>query len=65
MIFLSKLFKRIAKSAQAKRTLLYWHVSDFAQAIAHFSALGAPLYRGPMDIAQSLKMCQVADPLLI
>lgn len=45
-----------------KGTVLYWSVSHLNQSLAHFEALGAKLYRGPMVIENGLSMCQVEDP---
>lgn len=43
-------------------TVLYWRVSSLNEAIAHFTSLGATVYRGPMCIENGLSMCQVLDP---
>ncbi len=43
-------------------SVVYWHVPDFDLTLAHFKALGAPLYRGPGDIEDGQRMCQVQDP---
>ena len=43
-------------------SIVYWAVADLDRALAHFQALGAPLYRGPMAIQEGLWMCQVRDP---
>lgn len=43
-------------------TVVYWRVENFDQALAHLKALGAALYRGPMNIEGGLRMCQVRDP---
>jgi predicted enzyme related to lactoylglutathione lyase len=43
-------------------TVLYWSVASLPVALAHFEALGAHLYRGPMDIENGLSVCQVEDP---
>ncbi len=45
-----------------KGTVVYWSVTDLSIALAHFEALGATLYRGPMEIENGLSMCQVEDP---
>lgn len=46
----------------AAGSVVYWRVPDLSAAIAHFAALGAPVYRGPMQIDHGLSMCQVRDP---
>ncbi|MCW2254704.1 putative enzyme related to lactoylglutathione lyase [Providencia alcalifaciens] len=52
-----------AKVSEGKKgSVLYWQVDDIAKAIEHFAQLGAPLYRGPMEIDLDFKMCQVEDP---
>ncbi|MEZ9232510.1 VOC family protein [Vibrio amylolyticus] len=43
-------------------TVVYWSVDNIEQALTHFYSLGCTLYRGPMDIENSLTMCQVEDP---
>ncbi len=43
-------------------TVIYWSVDNLSAVLAHFEALGAYLYRGPMEIESGLFMCQVADP---
>ncbi|HDY7695146.1 TPA: glyoxalase/bleomycin resistance/dioxygenase family protein, partial [Vibrio vulnificus] len=43
-------------------TVLYWSVNNLSKSLAYFEALGAKLYRGPMDIENGLSMCQVEDP---
>ncbi|HBC3888501.1 TPA: glyoxalase/bleomycin resistance/dioxygenase family protein [Vibrio parahaemolyticus] len=43
-------------------TVIYWSVGNLCLALAHFEALGAYLYRGPMAIENGLSMCQVEDP---
>ncbi len=45
-----------------KGTVLYWSVSDLSVALSRFEALGASLYRGPMEIESGLSMCQLEDP---
>lgn len=42
--------------------VLYWSVPSLSAAIAHFTALGSTVYRGPMEIENGLGMCQVTDP---
>ena len=46
----------------AAGSVVYWYVPDFEAALAHFESLGASLYRGPMDIEEGRRMCQVRDP---
>jgi len=43
-------------------TVLYWQVKNLTQSLQHLMAIGAVLYRGPLDIEDQLSMCQVADP---
>ncbi|HEV7307598.1 glyoxalase/bleomycin resistance/dioxygenase family protein [Ensifer sp.] len=43
-------------------SVVYWTVEDLDRSLAHFEALGAHLYRGPMAIQEGLWMCQVRDP---
>jgi len=43
-------------------TVLYWSVPCLSEALTHFEALGAKLYRGPMAIETGLSMCQLEDP---
>ena len=43
-------------------TVLYWSVACLSEALTHFEALGAKLYRGPMVIEDGLSMCQLEDP---
>ncbi|HHC6640721.1 TPA: VOC family protein [Vibrio parahaemolyticus] len=45
-----------------KGTVLYWSVRDLSVEISRFEALGASLYRGPMEIENGLSMCQLEDP---
>lgn len=46
----------------ASGSVVYWQVDDFDAAVEHFTAIGATLYRGPIDIQSGLRMCQVRDP---
>ncbi|HEV7323073.1 MAG TPA: VOC family protein [Ensifer sp.] len=46
----------------AAGSVVYWSVEDLDRSLAHFEALGAVLYRGPMAIQEGLWMCQVRDP---
>ncbi|WP_081959347.1 VOC family protein [Aeromonas finlandensis] len=45
-----------------KGTVVYWSVDSLSRALNHFEALGAKLYRGPMEIENGFSMCQVEDP---
>ena len=49
-------------SSGAAGSVVYWYVSNFDTALAHFESLGAKLYRGPMSIEEGKRMCQVQDP---
>ena len=46
----------------ASGSVVYWFVPHFEQALEHMQGVGATLYRGPMDIEQGQRMCQVRDP---
>jgi len=46
----------------AAGSVVYWHTSDFERRLEHLIGLGATLYRGPMDVENGLRMCQVKDP---
>lgn len=46
----------------ASGSVVYWNVPDFDHAIAPFLFIGATLYRGPSEIEDSKRMCQVRDP---
>jgi ribosomal protein S18 acetylase RimI-like enzyme/predicted enzyme related to lactoylglutathione lyase len=43
-------------------SVVYWPVADFDAMRARAEALGATLYRGPMDIEQGWRMAQFIDP---
>jgi len=45
-----------------KGTVVYWSVDNLTIALEHFNSIGAPLYRGPMEIENGLSMCQIEDP---
>ena len=49
-------------SSGAAGSVVYWPVPDFEAALAHFESIGAKLYRGPMNIEDGNRMCQVRDP---
>lgn len=40
----------------------YWHVPDFESFVAKAIAMGASVYRGPIDIEDNKKMAQLLDP---
>jgi len=46
----------------ASGSVVYWRVDDFDAALKHFTSIGAALYRGPLEIQNGLRMCQVRDP---
>lgn len=46
----------------ASGSVVYWKVPDFDQAHAHFQSVGATLYRGPVDIEDGKRICQIKDP---
>jgi len=46
----------------AAGSVVYWHTCDFDRRLEHLIGLGATLYRGPMDVENGLRMCQVKDP---
>lgn len=46
----------------AAGSVVYWRVADLTQEVQHLVALGATLYRGPMEIEGGEWMCQVRDP---
>lgn len=48
--------------AGKKGSVVYWSVNDLLESLAYFEALGAKLFRGPMEIERGLSMCQVEDP---
>ncbi|MBL8523437.1 MAG: glyoxalase/bleomycin resistance/dioxygenase family protein [Betaproteobacteria bacterium] len=43
-------------------SVVYWRTDNFAATLDHMLAIGARLYRGPMQIEDGLSMCQVQDP---
>ena len=49
-------------SSGASGSVVYWKVPDFDQALAYFQSIGATLYRGPREIEDCKRMCQVRDP---
>jgi predicted enzyme related to lactoylglutathione lyase len=46
----------------AAGSVVYWRVADFDVALKHLQGVGAVLYRGPMEIENGQRMCQVRDP---
>ncbi|MDR6432757.1 VOC family protein [Brucella pseudogrignonensis] len=49
-------------SSGAAGSVIYWHVDNFDESLAHLIAIGGKLYRGPLDIQDNMRMCQVKDP---
>jgi predicted enzyme related to lactoylglutathione lyase len=43
-------------------TVMYWLVDSLNESQECFYALGAKLYRGPMNIENGLSICQLEDP---
>lgn len=43
-------------------TVVYWEVDSFDSTKFHLKSIGATLYRGPMNIENGLRMCQLKDP---
>jgi predicted enzyme related to lactoylglutathione lyase len=43
-------------------SVVYWHTPDFDASLSHLLDVGATLYRGPGDIEDGQRMCQVRDP---
>ena len=48
--------------AGAAGTVVYWSTDNFDARRAELEAIGAILYRGPLDIEDGLVMCQFKDP---
>jgi len=46
----------------ASGSVVYWSVADFEATKNHLEKLGATLYRGPMNIEDGKRMCQMKDP---
>ena len=46
----------------AAGSVVYWAVDDFETELKHFQSIGAKLYRGPGEIEDGMRMCQVRDP---
>ncbi|MEL4068891.1 VOC family protein [Ochrobactrum sp. GPK 3] len=49
-------------SSGAAGSIVYWHVDNFDESLALLMAIGGKLYRGPLDIQDGMRMCQVQDP---
>lgn len=43
-------------------SVVYWKVAQFEEALNYFQSVGAKLYRGPMQIEEGHRMCQLQDP---
>ena len=41
---------------------MYWRTDDFDARRYYLESIGATLYRGPLDIEDSMAMCQLKDP---
>lgn len=48
-------------SCGAAGSVVYWAVADLNSEIARLNALGARLYRGPLDLEDGSRMCQMRD----
>ena len=46
----------------AAGSVVYWEVEDLDSRLRHLVACGATLYRGPINIENGRRMCQVQDP---
>ena len=46
----------------AAGSVVYWAFDEFDAALSHFQSVGATLYRGPGEIEDGMRMCQVRDP---
>lgn len=42
--------------------IAYWRVHELDSVISHFTAHGAEVYRGPLDIENGEAICQIQDP---
>lgn len=40
----------------------YWNVDNLEGSIDHFKAHGAVVYRGPLEIEDGKRICQIKDP---
>ena len=43
-------------------TVVYWHVENIKISISALEAIGATLFRGPLNIENGESMCQMQDP---
>ena len=43
-------------------TVVYWQTNDFNARLRFLLSKGATLFRGPMDLKNGVRMCQVLDP---
>lgn len=48
-------------SSGAAGSVVYWLTDDFQKRLDYLLELGAILHRGPMNVEQGFKMCQVKD----
>ena len=46
----------------ANGSVVYWQFENFDATLKHFQDNGANLYRGPIEIEDNQKICQVRDP---
>jgi predicted enzyme related to lactoylglutathione lyase len=46
----------------AAGTIVYWNTPDFEASLLYLIKVGAVLYRGPLDIENGQRMCQLKDP---
>ncbi|MFN2134550.1 MAG: SulP family inorganic anion transporter, partial [Candidatus Promineifilaceae bacterium] len=46
----------------AAGSVVYWRTADLEARLAALEALGATLYRGPLEVEDGRRMCQVLDP---
>lgn len=49
-------------STGAAGTVVYWYTDDFELRLEFLLSNGATLFRGPMNISNGIRMCQVLDP---
>ena len=49
-------------SSGVSGSVVYWSVPNLDHALVHFQSLGAELYRGPFEIEDGKRICQVRDP---
>lgn len=41
----------------------YWRVKELDAVIEHLKSYGARIYRGPLDIENNERICQIIDPM--